>query len=124
MVAIGIAPTGAAVTGKAGTGMGETGAANGMVRIGGIRTVNGLGGMATNGVITRLMSSLSAILGSHGGGVGAGARGQAGAGATPTTAIMVMGILTATDTVTTGTGTAMDMATEMAANTALLLNRE
>ena len=94
-----------------------------MVTIGGIRTANGLGGMETNGVIPRLMSSLLAILGSHGGGVGAGVRGQAGATATPTTAtaIMVTGTLTAT---TTDTVTPMAMEMDMVTNTALPPNRE
>jgi len=104
-------------------GMAETGAANGTVKIGGIRTVNGLGGMATSGVITRLMSSLLAISDFHGGGAGAGARGLDGAGAmtmaTPTVTTGAAMDTPATDTVTTDTGTAMDMAMAAAADTVL-----
>jgi hypothetical protein len=107
----------------------ETGAANGMVTIGGIRTVNGLGGMAAGGVITGLPLSSLAISAFHGGGVGAGAHGLVdGAGAIPTTAtaIMVMETLTATAMamVTTVTAMATITVTVMTANTALLLGHE
>src|SRR5262245_52005255 len=98
MEATGMAETGAA------NRMAETGAASGMVTIGGIRTVNGLGGMARSGAMPTPMSSLLAILDSHGGGVGAGihglvgvgAHGMDGAGAIPLTATITMAALTLT----------------------------
>ena len=102
-----MAGTGAANR-MAGTGaanrMTETGAPSGMVKIGGNQTVNGLRGMATSLAMPNPMSSLLAILDSHGGGVGAGIHGLVGAGAhgmdgagdIPLTATIIMATLTLT----------------------------
>jgi hypothetical protein len=127
VVAIGAAEIGAVVTGKAGTGMAETGAANGMVTIGGIRTVNGVGGMATGGVIPDLVLSSLAILAFRGGGVGAGVHGRAaGDILTGTTAMATRTpatVMAAMAMVTTATVTAM-AAKALTANTALPLGPE
>jgi hypothetical protein len=118
---------GAVVTGKAGTGMAETGAANGMVTIGGIRTANGVGGMATSGVIPDLVLSSLAILAFRGGGVGAGVHGRAaGDTLTGTTAMATRTpatVMAAMAMVTTATVTAM-AAKALTANTALPLGPE
>jgi hypothetical protein len=123
-------PHGAGVIGVVAIGMDAIGAAvTGMDAIGGIRTANGVGGMATNGVMPSLMLSSLAILAFRGGGVGAGVHGRAGdilmditAMVIRTTATRTMATVMAMVTTVTVTGTAM--APEMAANTALLLNRE
>jgi hypothetical protein len=96
-----------------------------MVTIGGIRTANGLGGTAADGVTPELMLSLLVILAFRGGGVGVGAHGLDGAGATGVTH-------TATDTTVMATRTAMAMditattkGTPIAANrTPIAANRE
>ncbi len=117
----GVAGIGAVNIGAVVTGMAETGAvAIGMAGI-------GTTGMAIGSTVT--LWSSSAILGFPIG--GAGAHGILGAGDTPPD-ITAMGTRTATvirmamvtDMAITGTGADMDMATEMAANIALPLNRE
>jgi hypothetical protein len=131
VVAIGAAEIGAVVTGKAGTGMAETGAANGMVTIGGIRTANGVGGMATGGVIPDLVLSSLAILAFRGGGVGAGVHGRAAgdiltgttAMATRTPATVMAAMAMVTTVTVTATVTAM-AAKALTANTALPLGPE
>ncbi len=90
--AIGTAPTGMAVTGAVAIiGVVAIGTAGGK-----IRTVDGVGGTATSGVIPGTTSCSLAVSAFRGGGAGAGALGQAGAGdtrtgtATVTTATVIL----------------------------------
>jgi hypothetical protein len=121
---------GAVATGAVAIGMAETGAVPGMDAIGGIRTANGVGGMATGGVMPSLTLYSLAILAFRGGGVGAGVRGRAGDILTDITAMAIRIMATritatvmdipAMGMVNTVTGTV----TAKAANTALLLAQE
>jgi hypothetical protein len=120
---------GAAATGVVAIGMGEIGAA----AIGMAATGAGVTGMGIGAIIMAIMSFLLVTLAFQGGGAGAGAADIPMDTATGIrTVITGMAIRTVTvmateegmDTVTTVTVTAMDMATALAANTALPLGRE
>jgi hypothetical protein len=120
---IGAVPTvigAAATTGMARIGVATTGTATGE-----IRTVNGVGGMVTSGVIPGTTWCSLAILAFRGGGAGAGALGQAvGAGEdipTVTTATVILITVAATPI----TATAMDMALNTSTDsTGVAANRE